>query len=161
LAKRPKTPSTAALRLLRRHKVTFDIHAYAYVERGGSAASARALSIEEHLIIKTLIFEDSARAPLVVLMHGDRSVSAKQLARALDTRTVSPCAPADAERHSGYRVGGTSPFGTRKRMPVYVERTILALPKIWINGGGRGLLVSLAPRWLHELLAATPVDVAR
>ncbi|MCA9717710.1 MAG: aminoacyl-tRNA deacylase [Myxococcales bacterium] len=161
MARRPKIPSTPALRMLTARGVEFTLHPYEYVEHGGSAASSAALGVDEHHVVKTLIFEDAEQQPLIVLMHGDRSVSAKQLARVLGTRSTRPCAPATAERHSGYRVGGTSPFGVRRRMPVYVERSVLALPRVWINGGARGLLVSLAPAVLTELLAATPVEVAR
>ncbi len=161
MARRPKIPSTPALRLLHKRGVDFELHPYDYVEHGGSAASSRALGVDEHQVVKTLIFEDADRKPLVILMHGDRSVSAKELARQLGTRSTRPCEPKVAEKHSGYRVGGTSPFGARKRMPVYVERSILELRKIWINGGARGVLVSLAPKVLTELLDATPVDVAR
>lgn len=161
MARRPKIPSTPALRLLSKRGVAFELHPYDYVEHGGSAASSLALGVDEHHVVKTLIFEDAERSPLIILMHGDRSVSAKELARQLGTRSTRPCDPKVAEKHSGYRVGGTSPFGVRKRMPVYVERSVLALPKIWINGGARGVLVSLDPQVLTELLAATPVDVAR
>ena len=160
MSKSAKLPSTAALRALRAAQVDFEVHPYAYVERGGTAASSAALGVDEHCVIKTLLFEDEAKQPLVVLMHGDRWVSAKGLARQLGRRSLAPCAPEVAERHSGYRVGGTSPFGLKKPLPVYVERGVLALPRIYINGGARGLLVSLAPGALTALCGATPVDAA-
>lgn len=155
-----RVPSTPALRLLREAGVAHTVRTYPYVERGGARASAEALGLDLHAVIKTLVFEDDARKPLIVLMHGDREVSAKQLARAIGRKSVQPCAPAVAERHSGYRVGGTSPFGTRRRMPIYVERSILALPVITINAGARGVLVDVDPRTIVDLLAAIPVDAA-
>lgn len=151
---------TAAMRVLRRHEVAFEEHPYAYEARGGTAASARALGVDEHLVIKTLVMEDEAKQPLIVLMHGDCDVSTKNLARQVGARSVTPCDPAVAERHTGYQVGGTSPFGTRKALPVYVERGILALPRIYINGGRRGFLVSLSPGDLVRVLSPTPVDAA-
>ena len=153
-------PVTAAVRVLRAAAVPFEGFTYDYVERGGTRASAAALGIDEHRIVKTLLFEDDRKQPFLVLMHGDRQVSAKGLARHLGVKSVSPCAPAVAERHSGYRVGGTSPLGTRRRMNVYVERSVLALPEVFVNGGKRGFLVRLDPRELQRLLAAEPVDVA-
>ena len=153
-------PSTPALLALRAAKVAFEPRLYKYVERGGTAASAAALGVDEHTVIKTIVLETGSKAPLICLMHGDRQISTKQLARALGEKTIQPCDPAVAQRHTGYMVGGTSPFGTRKPLPVYVERTILALPLIHINGGARGLLVSLAPAVLTQLLGAVPVDVA-
>ena len=160
MSKSAKLPSTPALRALRAAGVDFEAHTYAYVERGGTAASSAALGVDEHCVIKTLLFEDEAKQPLVVLMHGDREVSAKGLARQLGRRSLAPCAPEVAERHSGYRVGGTSPFGLKKPLPVYVERGVLALPRIYINGGARGLLVSLDPGALTSRCGATPVDAA-
>jgi Cys-tRNA(Pro) deacylase len=160
MAKPPKIPSTPALRLLRAANVTHVVHPYAYVDRGGTAASSAALGVDEHLVIKTLIFEDEDARPFVILMHGDREVSAKGLARALGRKAVAPCAPEVAERHSGYQVGGTSPFGLKKALPVYVEASVLGLETIYINAGARGLLVALRPRVLTELLAAQPVEVA-
>lgn len=151
---------TAAMRVLRRHEVAFEEHPYAYEARGGTAASARALGVDEHLVIKTLVMEDEGKQPLIVLMHGDCDVSTKNLARQVGARSVTPCDPAVAERHTGYQVGGTSPFGTRKALPVYVERGILALPRIYINGGRRGFLVSLSPGDLVRVLSPTPVDAA-
>ena len=156
-----KTPSTPALRWLRSAGIDHSVHPYDYVERGGTRASAAALGVEEHVVIKTLVFEDADGSPLVVLMHGDREVSAKALARALGTRSTAPCAPATAQRHSGYQVGGTSPFGLRKPLPVYVERTILDLESVYVNGGARGLLVRIDPRHFVQTLGATPVSVAR
>ena len=153
--------TTAALRALDAAKVAYSEHPYDYVERGGTAASSAALGVDEHAVIKTLVFETDARKPLVVLMHGDRSVSAKELARFLGVKSVAPCDPATAERHSGYRVGGTSPFGLRKPLPIYVEHTVLALPQVWLNGGRRGLLVQLAPQALVDVLGATAGWVAR
>ena len=155
-----KAPSTNATRLLREHGVAYTEHLYRYEERGGTRVSARELGVDEHCVIKTLVMEDDAKHPLVVLMHGDREVSTKSLARVLGARTVSPCKPEVADRHSGYQVGGTSPFGTRKAMPVYVERSILALARVYINGGSRGFLVGIAPEVITQLLGATPVDVA-
>ena len=155
-----KSPVTAAIRVLRQAGVAFGEHPYDYEEKGGTAVSARELGVAEQSVVKTLIMEDDSKAPLVVLMHGDRQVSTKELARQIGARSVSPCAPETAQRHSGYLVGGTSPFGTRKAMPVYVEESILALGKIYINGGRRGYLVGIAPEVLTRLLAATPVQCA-
>ncbi len=154
-----KLPVTAAIRVLRQHKVPFTGHLYAYEEKGGTAVSARELGVSEHQVIKTLIMEDDTGAPLVVLMHGDMQVSTKELARHLGVKAVTPCIPDTANRHSGYLVGGTSPFGTRRTMPVYVEKTILELDRIYINGGKRGFLVELEPRFLPDLLQAQPVTV--
>jgi Cys-tRNA(Pro) deacylase len=155
-----KTPSTPAVRLLREKGVAFSEHPYRYEEKGGTATSSRELGVDEHAVVKTLVFEDETGAPLIVLMHGDWEVSTKALARQLGRRSIQICRPEVANRHSGYQVGGTSPFGTRKAMPVLVERTILALPKIYVNGGSRGFLVGVAPAELVRVLAATPVDVA-
>ncbi len=152
--------ATPAVHYLRRHGVTFDKHPYRYEERGGTRVSARELGVDEHAVIKTIVMQDDERAPLIVLMHGDREVSTKQLARQIGTRALEPCPPAVAERHTGYLVGGTSPFGTRKPLPVYVERTILALDRVFINGGRRGFLVSLHPAEIVRTLGATAVDVA-
>ena len=153
-------PSTPALLALRAAKVTFEPRLYKYVEKGGTRASAEALGVDEHAVIKTIVLETGSKQPLICLMHGDRQISTKQLARALGEKTIQPCDPAVAQRHTGYMVGGTSPFGTRKPLPVYVERTILDLPFIFINGGARGLLVRLAPAVLTQILGAVPVDVA-
>ncbi len=152
-----ETPATA---WLRRHHVPFTEHVYDYIDHGGTAESARQLGVDEHLVVKTLVMEDEARRPLLVLMHGDRSVSTKLLARAIGVKRVAPCAPAVAERHTGYQVGGTSPFGTRKPLPVWVEATVLDLATIYINGGRRGYLVGIAPTALTSPLAARPVGCA-
>jgi len=158
---KPEHPVTAAVRTLRDHGVDFTHHPYAYEDRGGTAVSARELGVPEHAVIKTLVMEDEAKRPLVALMHGDREVSTKALARAIGVKTIAPCAPADADRHSGYQVGGTSPFGTRKAMPVYAQRTIVDLPRVYINGGKRGYLVGMAPADLVRVLAPTLVDMAQ
>jgi Cys-tRNA(Pro) deacylase len=151
---------TPATQWLRREGVSFTEHVYDYVEHGGTAESARQLGVDEHAVVKTLVMQNERAEPLIVLMHGDRQVSTKNLARAIGTKSVEPCTPEAAERASGYQVGGTSPFATRKAMPVYVEATILDLDRICINGGRRGYLVGIAPRVLVELLAATPVSCA-
>ncbi len=152
--------ATPAVHALRRQGIAFTEHEYRYEDRGGTAVSARELGVPEHQVVKTLVMEDEAKAPLIVLMHGDREVSTKNLARQIGAKMVRPCAPEVAERHTGYQVGGTSPFGTRKPLPVYVERSILALDRIYLNGGRRGFLVSLDPRAAAEALQATPVDAA-
>jgi Cys-tRNA(Pro) deacylase len=146
--------------MLRERGVAYTEHAYRYEEKGGTAVSARELGVDEHAVVKTLVFEDEASAPLVVLMHGDREVSTKALARQLGRKTIQICRPEVANRHSGYQVGGTSPFGTRKAMPVFVERTVLGLPRIYVNGGSRGFLVGIDPGELVRVLGATPVDAA-
>jgi len=156
----PKHPVTMAVRALRAAGVAFTPHLYAWQAHGGTAASAAALGVPEHAVVKTLIWEDAARQPLCVLMHGDREVSAKNLARAIGAKTVQPCAPDVADRHSGYQVGGTSPFGLRRAMPIYAQQTIFELPVIYINGGARGFLVELAPAELRRVLAPALVDVA-
>ncbi len=153
-------PSTPAVLALRAAKVEFTPHFYEYEEKGGTAVSSRELSVDEHAVVKTLVMADDKAAPLIVLMHGDRKVSTKALARIIGVKSVEPCTPEAAQRHSGYRVGGTSPFGTRKKMPVYVESSILDQPEIFINGGSRGFLVRIVPAVLKTLLAAQPVDVA-
>lgn len=155
-----KVPSTPALRLLRSSGVEFEIHQYAYEERGGTRVSSRELGVDEHAVIKTLVFEDERAQPLVVLMHGDLAVSAKSLARLLGVKSLSACKPEVAQRHSGYRVGGTSPFGLRKALPIYAEASIFSLGKIWINGGQRGLLVAIDPSALEEVLTITRVEVS-
>ena len=152
--------ATPAIHALRRHAVAFTEHEYRYEEHGGTRVSARELGVDEHAVVKTLVMEDDRKQPLIVLMHGDREVSTKGLARAIGARTVTPCRPDVAERHTGYLVGGTSPFGTRKAFPVYVERTILDLDAVYVNGGRRGLLVRLAPRAFVDVLGSTPVSVA-
>ena len=157
---RDKAPMTPAVRVLRQAGVDFTEHPYAYIEHGGTASFAREFGVDEHVVIKTLIMEDDAKRPLVVLMHGDREVSTKELARVLGVKSVGPCPPGPAERHSGYMVGGTSPFGLRKPIPAYVEETILELPGIYVNGGKRGFLVGLDPKELVRVLKPTPVRVA-
>ena len=152
-------PVTPAVRLLREKKVGFEPHLYDYVERGGTRHSSEALGVDEHAVVKTLVMETEAKRPLVVLMHGDREVSTKQLARRLGVKSVAPCDFAQAQKHTGYLVGGTSPFGTRTRLPVYAERTIFDLPKIYINGGKRGFLVSIDPKVLKDVLHAEEVEV--
>jgi Cys-tRNA(Pro) deacylase len=159
--KKPRQLSeTPATQWLRRHGVAFSEHPYDYVEHGGTAESARQLGVAEHQVIKTLVMQDEQARPLIVLMHGDRQVSTKNLARALGVKSVEPCTPQTAQRHSGYLVGGTSPFATKKAMPVVVEASVLDLPRIWINGGRRGLLVALDPALLRTALDARPVQCA-
>lgn len=159
--RKDRTAATAATRVLERAGVDHEPCPYPYVERGGTRASSAALGVDEHAVIKTLVFQDDRGRPLIICQHGDREVSAKALARALGAKSVQPCAPDAAERHSGYRVGGTSPFGLRKDLPVFVEASVLELPRIWINGGGRGFLVALDPAALVTVLGATPVHAAR
>jgi Cys-tRNA(Pro) deacylase len=154
-----KAPVTTAVRELRAHKVEFTDHLYEYEEKGGTAVSARELGVDEHAVVKTLIMEDGDRNPLVVLMHGDLKVSTKELARVIGVKTVQPCNPETASRHTGYVVGGTSPFGTRKKMPVYMEKSILELPRIYINGGKRGYLVGLAPGDVVRVVSPVLVKV--
>ena len=151
------TPATVYLKA---QKVAFTEHEYEYVEHGGTEVSARSLGVPEHAVVKTLVMQDEAAKPLIVLMHGDRKVSTKNLARQADRKRIEPCKPEVAQRHTAYQVGGTSPFGTKKRMPVYMERSILELPTIYINGGRRGFLVGLAPAELVRTLAPVPVTVA-
>ncbi|HSB10034.1 MAG TPA: Cys-tRNA(Pro) deacylase [Blastocatellia bacterium] len=153
-------PITPAVRMLREKKIDFEPHIYAYKERGGTRRSAEELRVDEHSVIKTLVMEDDSSEPMIVLMHGDREVSTRELARKLGVKSVSPCDPAVAEKHTGYQVGGTSPFGTRKSLPVVVEKSILDLPKIYINGGKRGFLVSVDPKDLPRALRVTEVNVA-
>ncbi|HYH04167.1 MAG TPA: Cys-tRNA(Pro) deacylase [Bacillota bacterium] len=154
-----KLPVTAAIRVLREHGVAYTPYLYNYEERGGTAVSARELGVPEHLMVKTLVMEDEHRNPLIILMHGDREVSTKELARLLGVKSITPCSPETANKHSGYLVGGTSPFGTRRPMPVYVERTILELTKLYINGGKRGFLVGITPEDLVRVLKPTLVQV--
>jgi Cys-tRNA(Pro) deacylase len=155
-----KAPMTPAVRALRQAAVDFTEHPYTYVEHGGTAAFARQYAVDEHLVIKTLVMEDDAKKPFVVLMHGDREVSTKELARTLGVKAVHPCSPETAERHSGYQVGGTSPFGLRKPLPIYVEESVLSLPVIYVNGGKRGFIVGLDPKDLNRALKPIPVRVA-
>ena len=152
--------ATPAIHLLKQHQVPFTEHEYRYEERGGTAVSSRALGVDEHLVIKTLVMEDERKQPLIVLMHGDKEVSTKNLARQIGRKTVAPCAPDVAQKHTGYLVGGTSPFGTRKEMPVFLERSIADLDRIYINGGRRGFLIALAPLDLMRVLSPTLVDAA-
>ena len=154
-----KAPVSPAVRELRAHQVAFTDHLYEYEEKGGTEVSARELGVDEHAVVKTLVMEDDAKNPLIVLMHGDLKVSTKELARVTGVKSISPCSPETASRHSGYMVGGTSPFGTRKKMPVYMEQTILDLPKIYINGGKRGYLVGIDPRAAVRLLSPALVKV--
>jgi len=151
---------TPATQFLRKHGVVFSEHPYPYEEHGGTRVSARELGVDEHVVIKTLVMQDEAAKPMLVLMHGDRKVSTKNLARQIGCKSVEPCKPEVANRHSGFLIGGTSPFGTRKNMPVYVEAAILDLPKIYINGGRRGFLVGLDPAVITAILAAKPVHCA-
>jgi Cys-tRNA(Pro) deacylase len=153
-------PVTMAIRTLRQNKVEFSAHLYTYEPRGGTRVSSLQLGVDEYAVVKTLIFEDDAKKPLCILMHGNREVSAKNLARQIGVKSIAPCAPDVADRHSGYQVGGTSPFGMRRAMPVYCEKTVTGLPRIYINGGARGFLVGLDPRELVRVLKPTLVDVA-
>lgn len=154
-----KTPVTPAVRQLRAEKVEYADHPYTYEEKGGTAVSARELGVDEHCVIKTLVMEDERKEPLIVLMHGDRQVSTKELARIIGVKQVSPCTADAAQRHTGYLVGGTSPFGTRRRMPVYMEAGISELERIYINGGKRGYLVSMTPAELIRVLQPITVTV--
>ena len=151
------TPATV---FLKSNGVAYTEHEYEYVERGGTEVSARALGVAEHEVVKTLVMQDEAGKPLIVLMHGDRKVSTKSLARQAGRKSIEPCKPDVAQRHSGYQVGGTSPFGTRKALPVYMERSILQLPAIYINGGRRGFLVKLDPREVVRVLNPSLIDAA-
>jgi Cys-tRNA(Pro) deacylase len=155
-----KHPVTPAIHVLREHDVAFVPHVFRYQEKGGTAHSSKELGVPEHSVIKTLVMENEKKEPLVVLMHGDRQVSTKELARQIGCKSVNPCKPEVADRHSGYQIGGTSPFGTRKTMPIYAEKTIFDLEKIWINGGGRGFLVEITPSDLQRILTPTLVNVA-
>lgn len=155
-----KFPVTPAIRQLRQEKVEFDNHLYEYEEKGGTKVSARELQVDEFIVIKTLVLEDERKQPLIVLMHGNKHVSTKKLARDLGLKTITPCSPDIAEKHTGYQVGGTSPFGTRKTVPIYAEKTLFNLPKIYINGGKRGFLVSLNPQELRRVLKPVLVEVA-
>jgi Cys-tRNA(Pro) deacylase len=160
MARKDHASETPATQLLRKNGIAFTEHLYDYVEHGGTTESARQLGVDEHHVVKTLVMEDETAAPLIVLMHGDRQVSTKNLARQIGAKKVAPCKPEVAQRHSGFLVGGTSPFGTRKAMPVYVEAGILELPGIYINGGRRGYLVGISPGVLTSLLGARPVQCA-
>ncbi len=156
----PHAPETPATRFLRQHKTPFSTHLYTYENHGGTKVSSRELNVAEHAVVKTLVMEDESRQPLIVLMHGDRKVSTKELARQTGHKHIAPCEPAVAQRHTGYLVGGTSPFGTRKTMPVFMERSILDLPLIYINGGKRGFLVGIHPHDILRMLQPGLVEVA-
>lgn len=160
MAKREHVSETPATQLLKAHKVAYTEHPYEYLEHGGAQHSAAVLGLDPFMVVKTLIMQDQDAKPLVVLMHGNRKVSTKNLARQIGAKSVEPCAPEVANRHSGYLVGGTSPFGTRKTMPVYIEASVLELPRIAINGGRRGFLVQIDPQVCVQLLGATPVHCA-
>ena len=163
MAKKDKSAhvsETPATQMLKAHKVAFTEHPYEYVEHGGTGESARQLGLDEHAVVKTLVMQDQDAKPLIVLMHGDCKVSTKTLARQIGAKSVEPCKPEVANRHSGYLVGGTSPFGMRKDMPVYIEESILALPRIAINGGRRGFLVQIDPQACVQVLGARPVQCA-
>ena len=155
-----KMPVTAAIRVLRAAGAAYTEHPYDYEEKGGTSVSARELGVDEHSVVKTLVMEDDRKRPLIVLMHGDCEVSTKELARIIGAKNIAPCQPETAHRHSGYIVGGISPFGTRHPMPIYVEGTILDLPKIYINGGRRGFLVGISPSDVVRILSPTSVRVA-
>jgi Cys-tRNA(Pro) deacylase len=160
MAKKEHISETPATQLLRKQGIAFSEHPYAYEEHGGTAVSARELGVDEHCVVKTLVMQDEAARPLIVLMHGNCKVSTKNLARQIGCKSVEPCKPEVANRHSGYLVGGTSPFGMRKAMPVYVEQTILALDKIYINGGRRGYLIGIDPQMLAQVLPVKQVNCA-
>ena len=160
MAKAQRVSETPATQWLRKNGVAFTEHVYEYVEHGGTAVSSSALGIAEHQVVKTLVMQDEAAKPLLVLMHGDRKVSTKNLARQTGRKRIEPCTPDAAQRHTGYQVGGTSPFGVRKPLPVFVERSVLELPRLYINGGRRGYLVGIEPSVLVAPLGATPVDCA-
>ena len=157
MTKHSETPATS---LLKQHGVTYTEHVYDYIEHGGTSVSSSSLGVDEHHVVKTLIFEDDKRQPLCVLMHGDRKVSTKELARQIGAKRVAPCKPEDAMRHSGYQVGGCSPFGLRKPMPVFMEESILAIERIVINGGKRGFLVGMSPQQVMRLVKPILVNVA-
>lgn len=160
MARREHVSETPATKLLRTHQVEFTEHVYAYVEHGGATHSADVLGFDPHAVIKTLVMQDERARPLLVLMHGNCKVSTRSLARQIGVKAIDPCTPEMANKHSGYLVGGTSPFATRREMPVYIEQTILDLPRILINGGRRGYLVGLAPSVCVQLLSAQPVSCA-
>ncbi|OGB25004.1 MAG: aminoacyl-tRNA deacylase [Burkholderiales bacterium RIFCSPLOWO2_02_FULL_57_36] len=160
MAKKEHFSETPATQFLRKQGISFSEHPYQYEEHGGTTVSARELGVDEHAVVKTLVMQDDASKPLIVLMHGDRKVSTKNLARQIGCKSVEPCKPEAAHRHSGYLVGGTSPFGTKKTMPIYIEQSILALDRIYINGGRRGYLVGLAPEALIAVLPIKTVNCA-
>ncbi|GFK94348.1 Cys-tRNA(Pro)/Cys-tRNA(Cys) deacylase YbaK [Fundidesulfovibrio magnetotacticus] len=156
-----KPPATPATQLLKARKVAFTARPYDYVDHGGTGRAASELGVDEHAVVKTLVFEDESGRPFLVLMHGDREVSLKELARQMGVKSVTPCAPEAAQRHTGYLVGGISPFATRKPLPVCLEKSILALPRVLVNAGRRGVLVEIEPRVFQELLSVTPVEAGR
>jgi Cys-tRNA(Pro) deacylase len=160
MSKTENAPETQAIKFLKSHKVAFSNHLYAYEEHGGTKVSARELNVAEHAVVKTLVFEDENAKPLIVLMHGDCKVSTKELARQIGCKKVEPCKPEVANRHTGFLVGGTSPFGTKKQIPVYMEKSILDLPLIYINGGRRGYLVGVHPHDILRVLNPKPVEAA-
>jgi Cys-tRNA(Pro) deacylase len=160
MSRKDHASETPATQMLKRAGVAYTEHLYDYVDHGGTSESAKQLGVDEHAVVKTLVMEDEQAKPLIILMHGDRQVSTKELARQIKVKKIQPCKPEVAQRHSGYMVGGTSPFGTKKAMPVYVEASVLALPRIYINGGRRGYLVGVQPQVLTDLLAALPVECA-
>lgn len=160
MSKKEHVSATPATMWLKKAQIPFEEGIYEYVEHGGTAQAAKCFGVDEHSVVKTLIMQDEHKDPLVILMHGDREVSTKNLARQIGKKHVEPCKPDVAERHSGYQVGGTSPFGTKKRMPIYVQKTILELPQIYINGGRRGFNVRIAPDVLKTKLGAIEVDCA-
>jgi Cys-tRNA(Pro) deacylase len=155
-----KSSATPATAFLAQHGVEYTEHTFEYVEHGGTGHSSKSMGVPEHQVIKTLVMEDERGDPLIVLMHGDRKVSTKELARQAGAKRIVPCKPEVATRHSGYLIGGTSPFGTRKKMPIYLERSVLQLPRIYINGGRRGYLLGMDAQWLQRLLAPIVVEVA-
>jgi Cys-tRNA(Pro) deacylase len=159
VSKREHVSETPATAFLKRHGVAFTEHVFEYEDHGGTRVAARELGVEEHAMVKTLVMEDERKAPLIVLMHGDRSVSTKNLARQAGAKRIEPCRPDVAQRHSGYQIGGTSPFGTRKAMPIYLEKSVLELPRIYVNGGRRGYLLGIAPPDLVRVLKPDLVEV--
>jgi Cys-tRNA(Pro) deacylase len=160
MSKSEHAPETQATKFLKSHKIAFSSHLYAYEEHGGTKVSARELNVDEHAVVKTLVMEDENAKPLIVLMHGDRKVSTKELARQIGCKKVEPCKPEVANRHTGFLVGGTSPFGTKKQMPIYIEKSILDLPLIYVNGGRRGYLVGVHPHDILRVLQPKVVEAA-
>jgi Cys-tRNA(Pro) deacylase len=160
MAKKAHVSETPATAWLKAHGVAYTEHVYEYVEHGGAQRGAAELGLDPYAVVKTLVMQDDKARPLVILMHGNRTVSTKNLARQVGAKSIEPCKPEVASRHSGYLVGGTSPFGLRRAMPIYVEETVLALPRIWINGGRRGFLVGIDPAVLRDPLGARPVQCA-
>jgi Cys-tRNA(Pro) deacylase len=158
--KKEKIPSTSAIIALRAQRAVFTLHSYEYEERGGTKVAARNFDVDENLIIKTLVMEDEHGKPLIILMHGDKEVSTKALARFLGVKTIAPCQPEIARKHTGYKVGGTSPFGTKKQIPVYMEKTISFLKEIFINAGSRGVLAKMSPQEVIRILQPVSVNVA-